>query len=47
MDTTNLKVKLIGSVKNLIFLNKTEDGYIYFFEDLERTKKNKFRVSDD
>ena len=47
VDTTNLKVKLIGSVKNLIFLNKIEDGYIYFFEDLERTKKNRFRVSDD
>ena len=46
VDTTNLKVTLIGSVKNLI-LNKIEDGYIYFFEDLERTKKNRFRVSDD
>ena len=39
VDTTNLKTKLIGSLESFIFLDKVENGYIYFFEDLERTKK--------
>ena len=47
ININSRKMELIGSVKSLIFLDKIENGYIYFYEDLEKTKKSKVRVHED
>ena len=33
-----LKIKRIGGIKDLIFLDKFDNGRIYFYEDLNKTK---------
>jgi len=37
IDTQTLEVVFLGKIKDLIFLDKIEGGYIYFFEDISKT----------
>ena len=47
IDLNSLELELIGEKKNLIFLDKIEDGYAYFHEDLEKTRKSRLRIHED
>ncbi len=37
INLQTLEVKIIGKTKNLIFLDKIENGQVYFFEDSDKT----------
>ena len=39
INLETLEVNAFGKNKNFIFLDKIEDDIIYYFEDLEKTKK--------
>lgn len=37
INTKDLNVEILGKIKDLIFLDKTEGNRVYFFEDLDKT----------
>jgi len=37
IDVDTCQVELIGKIRAIIFLDRIEDGEIYFFEDLQRS----------
>ena len=41
INTNDMQIEIIGDIKDLIFLSRVEENYIYYFEDLnkERIKK--------
>ena len=47
INLNSLELELIGEKKNLIFLDKIKNGHIYFYEDLEKTKRNRLRIHED
>lgn len=40
IDRVSLSVSLLGTAKGVIFLDRIEEGKIYFFEDVFRIKEN-------
>jgi len=38
VDIVKMTVKVLTEAKDLVFLDKIEDGRVYFFEDLYKTK---------
>lgn len=45
IDLRTKKVKNIGKMKPLIFIDQIENGILYFFEDLKQTKKASVKIS--
>ena len=44
INSETLDSEMIGKIKDLIFLDKIEGDLIYFFEDLDRTKRGYYKL---
>ena len=40
VDMNDLRVDLLGKIENLIYLDKVENGRVYFFEDLKKERQD-------
>lgn len=44
ISTKSLRIERLGRVKGLIFLDEIQDNKIFYFEDLEKSKKSSFDI---
>lgn len=44
INTNNMQIEIRGDIQDLIFLNRVEENYIYYFEDLNKEKIKKIEI---
>ncbi|MDD2963673.1 MAG: hypothetical protein PHQ65_11735 [Bacteroidales bacterium] len=46
INLTTLNITEIGTLKDLIYLDKIEEGKLYYFEDVTKSRSNYFEMTD-